>query len=69
MPDHEPIPIIQQEGSFHVYLRQNDLIALHALNNWLCGWEAGVGTRVPGHFELIMLLRNIKAELDKSKGS
>jgi len=57
-PTQEPSIQIPME------IRESALQGLTALCHWLKGYEAGAGTGfIPGHFELLMLLRQINGAI------
>jgi hypothetical protein len=68
-PSQDP----HSEPSIHVevWLPQSNLDGLHALLQWLDGYESAKSGKIPGHFELISHFRQLKSSIyalkDKDK--
>ena len=61
MSDYEHVPTY--DGKIEdLSIKTSTFQALGALVHWLQGFEAGGHGRVPGHFELVMLLRTLKID-------
>lgn len=65
MADHENVIHGLSSGSeptmVTVGIWQAQMDSLNALIHWLNGFEAAHGTRVPGHFDLLMHYRTVAA--------
>ena len=60
MRAYESVPL--EDVKVELYITADTLQGLMALTSWLQGFQAGgKGGWAPGHFELLMLLRQIRS--------
>jgi hypothetical protein len=50
-----------------VWITEQDYQGLHALLNWLSGFEAAGKGQVPGHFELVMHFRQLTSAIREAQ--
>ncbi len=63
MMTNEPVIHLKPDEDFlcDVATSQEDLDAINALIHWLDGYSAGSDKAVPGHYELTMLYKSLRA--------
>jgi hypothetical protein len=70
MMTNEPVIHLKDGEEFLCDVRttQDDLDALNALINWLDGYSAGSSDGVPGHYELTVFYRTLRANHNAKHG-
>ena len=49
----------------NIWIPQDHLDGIHALMQWLDGYESAKSGNIPGHFELIMHFRELKNKINE----